>query len=671
MSDSKVNGNDDREVGVKSSIFGSLTEASKITFQSMTRKKSINEKDMNESNLKRVLTVYDLTALGVGATLGAGVYVLTGKVGRFDAGPGTVIAFLIAALTSILAGLCYAEFGARVPKAGSGYVYSYVTVGEVTAFVIGWNLILSYVIGAASVGKTWVSNLDVLFDNVYKKAMESCCAMDTEFIADYPDFFAFGLILFLTLLIAFGVEEFTIVNKLFTVLNVIVLVFIIITGLTQADFKNWQWNRNEIKNFILNKSVVTEGHCKINNVSFLSEKPNGTSYINSSYCVISDDKEKTEWPGDGGFFPYGARGLLRGTASCFYAFVGFDIIATTGEEAINPQKNIPISIVASLLVCCFAYLGVSASLTLMMPYFLFNTDIPITAAFKYSGLAWAEIPVTIGAICALSTSLLGAMFPMPRIIYAMAMDGLLFKFLAKVNNKTKTPVIACFVSGLFAAFMAMIIKIDDLVDLMSIGTLAAYTLVAVSVLLLRYQPDEHSSLNTDSSLSIEKSFCGKLFPYKLFNRKMTNPTLRTSNIVTWCVVIISILSIAMGLTIRFGGTSTAGIVLAVVFIGWIILTGIVITLQPQSKKQLAFRVPWVPLVPILNIIINICLMMQLSDLIWIMMSIWMAAGFSIYFFYGIWNSVEAKRVISPIVEFNEDLKLSKVIEEEIPEMDQA
>jgi len=668
MSDSKVN-ESQRALGTKSSILGSLAEASKVTLQSMARKKSLNKKDMTESNLKRVLTVYDLTALGVGSTLGAGVYVLSGKVGRFDAGPGTVIAFLIAALTSILAGLCYAEFGARVPKAGSGYVYSYVTVGEVTAFVIGWNLILSYVIGAASVAKTWVSNLDVLVGSVYRNAMESCCAINADYIAKYPDFFALGLILFLTLLIAFGVEEFTLVNKVFTILNVIVLAFIIVIGLTQADIKNWQWSEDKIKNFILNESAVDNGHCKINNLTFLREKPNGTTTYNvSSDCLKSDDNDQPDWPGSGGFFPYGAAGLMRGTASCFYAFVGFDIIATTGEEAINPQKNIPISIVASLFVCCLAYLGVSASLTLMMPYFLFDHEIPITAAFKYSGLAWAEIPVTIGAICALSTSLMGAMFPMPRIIYAMAMDGLLFKFLAKVNKKTKTPVIACFTSGLFAGLMAMIFNIDDLVDLMSIGTLAAYTLVAVSVLLLRYQPDEYSSLTTDSSLVVEKTFCGRLFPYNLFNSKMPNPTLRTSKIVNWCVVIITLLSIALGLAIKFEETSTVGVVLETMFVVWILMAGIIIAVQPQSKKVLAFRVPWVPLVPILNIAINLSLMMQLGSLVWTMMAIWMAAGFSIYFFYGIWNSVEAKRVVSPLEKVDEDAKLSDIIEEKISEL---
>jgi len=667
MSDPKVN-EKERASGTKSSIFGSLIEASRITFQSMTRKKSFNENEMTESKLKRVLTVYDLTAIGVGATLGAGVYVLTGKVGRFDAGPGTVVAFLIAALTSILAGLCYAEFGARVPKSGSGYVYSYVTVGEVTAFVIGWNLILSYVIGAASVAKTWVSNTDVLIGSVYRNAMESCCAINADYIAKYPDFFAFGLILILTILIAFGVEEFTFVNKVFTVLNVVVLAFIIITGLTQADIKNWQWSEDKVKEFILNESTANFGHCTINNVSFLREKPNGTTYSVSSDCLVSDDKDQPDWPGTGGFFPYGAGGILRGTASCFYAFVGFDVIATTGEEAINPQRNIPISIVVSLFVCCLAYLGVSASLTLMMPYFLFDSEIPITAAFKYSGMAWAEVPVTIGALCALSTSLLGAMFPMPRIIYAMAMDGLLFKFLAKVNKKTKTPIVACFVSGLFAAFMAMIFNIGDLVDLMSIGTLAAYTLVAVSVLLLRYQPDEYNSLTTDSSLVVEKTFCGRLFPYNLFNSKMLNPTLRTSNIVKWCVIIITLLSITLGLTMKFVGTSTAGIVLETMFVVWIIMAGIIISVQPQSKKVLAFRVPWVPLVPILNIAINLGLMMQLSNLIWTMMSIWMAAGFSIYFFYGIWNSVEAKRVVSPLNQVNEDSKLSDIIEEKTSEL---
>merc|ERR1712096_480150 len=156
----------------------------------ISRKKPLDEKEMGESKLDRVLTVYDLTALGVGATLGAGVYILSGEVGRYGAGPATVLAFFIAALTSIMAGLCYAEFGARVPKAGSAYIYSYVTLGELWAFVIGWNLILEYVIGAASVARAWSSNFDVIFGNVISSWMSMLPWPSINGIAEYPDFLA-------------------------------------------------------------------------------------------------------------------------------------------------------------------------------------------------------------------------------------------------------------------------------------------------------------------------------------------------------------------------------------------------------------------------------------------------------------------------------------------------
>uniref|UniRef100_H2ZMR8 Cationic amino acid transporter C-terminal domain-containing protein n=1 Tax=Ciona savignyi TaxID=51511 RepID=H2ZMR8_CIOSA len=386
--------------------------------RTLSRLKTVDEETMGESKLARVLTVFDLTALGVGATLGAGVYILTGSVAKDTTGPSVVISFLIAALTSILSGLCYAEFGARVPKAGSGYVYSYVTVGECCAFVIGWNLILSYVIGAASVARAWTGNFDALIGNKIKTHMLSCCSMDVP--GNYPT-------IFISALIAFGVKEFALVNKVFTVLNIGVILFGMVTQTT------------------------------------IDMTPYGT----------------------GGFMPFGFGGLISGTATCFYAFVGFDCIATTGEEAINPQKSIPLGIVLSLAVCCIAYLAISATLTLMRPYFLLDTLAPLPVAFEEVGMSWASYPVAVGAICALSTSLLGAMFPMPRIIYAMAIDGLLFEFLANVHKKTKTPLVATFLSGTLAGIMAVFFDLKELVDLMSIGTLAAYTLVATSVLLLR------------------------------------------------------------------------------------------------------------------------------------------------------------------------------------------
>ena len=233
---------------------------------------------------------------------------------------------------------------------------------------------------------------------------------------------------------------------------------------------------------------------------------------------LREAQENGEYPGSGGFLPYGFSGVIAGTATCFYAFVGFDAIATTGEEAINPQRNIPLAIVFSLLICCIAYLCVSATLTLMVPYFLLDKSAPLPVAFASGGIEWAKWPVGIGAVCALTASLLGifssrhiiefydmnfqvrsdietkkgCMFPLPRVVYAMADDGLIFRGLANINEKTKTPVIATLSMASLAALLAAIFDIKELVDFMSIGTLMAYTLVAASVMILRYR---ESSLN--------------------------------------------------------------------------------------------------------------------------------------------------------------------------------
>lgn len=627
----------------------------------ISRKKPLDEKEMGESKLDRVLTVYDLTALGVGATLGAGVYILSGEVGRYGAGPATVLAFFIAALTSILAGLCYAEFGARVPKAGSGYVYSYVTVGELTAFVIGWNLILSYVIGAASVAKAWTANFDSLLGGSIKSTMSSCCQLgSSDFLAPFPDLFSFVLIMLLTCLIAFGVKEFALVNKVFTFLNVCVIIFVIVVGFTQADLSNWQMNRTGIEDKLLS---VGNGTCELKLETSEIVQHSNQSYhpTNLTDCLVEEGltedekKGKEMWPGDGGFLPYGVSGLMSGAATCFYAFVGFDIIATTGEEAINPQRNIPLGIVYSLMVCCVAYLGISASLTLMQPYFLLDKATPLPVAFAYVGLTWAEIPVTVGAICALTTSLLGAMFPMPRIIYAMATDGLLFKFLAKVSEKSKTPVIATFISGGIAAIMACLFETKPLVDLMSIGTLAAYTLVAASVLLLRYSPDSHSDYETTKEQTMTDSSTNILS--KLVRPKLSVPTKQTCNIVYNCTIVIMVSSTLAGVALNIKwkeliDTNLPAVIIPIVMAFIMIAATIIISCQPQSQTELSFSVPWVPFVPVMNMVINLGLMMQLSAQVWGMLAVWMVLGFSIYFFYGVWHSEEAKQKDQELLSMN-------------------
>ncbi|KAM8987484.1 cationic amino acid transporter 3 isoform 2-T4 [Ara ararauna] len=571
-----------------------------------------------DTRFARCLSTLDLIALGVGSTLGAGVYVLAGEVAKDMAGPSIVLCFLVAALSSVLAGLCYAEFGARVPKTGSAYLYSYVTVGEIWAFTTGWNLILSYVIGTASVARAWSAAFDNIIDNhISNFFMNKTTLHLPGVLAERPDFFALILIGMLTALLAFGVNESAIVNKIFTAMNLVVLGFVIIAGFVKGDIKNWQ----------------------------LSEE----DYINLSY--LQPLVTKTDF-GSGGFVPFGLEGILTGAATCFYAFVGFDCIATTGEEAKNPQRSIPIGIIVSLLICFVAYFGVSAALTLMVPYFLLNKKSPLPEAFKAVGWEPAR--------------LLGSMFPMPRVIYAMAEDGLLFKFLSNINSRTKTPLSATITSGLLAAVMAFLFDLKDLVDLMSIGTLLAYSLVAVCVLILRYQAGQLNSpkamemleqngneeerviMNpTVSTTSAQQKETLSLA--KLFNPPTDTPTALSGRIVYVCVsliaTLITVICVVLTLEVSALKDGSVGCIVALaLLIAALLIPTIIIWRQPQSNARLNFKVPFLPLLPIFSIFVNILLMVQLSAGTWVRFAVWMAVGFMIYFGYGIRNSVEGKTV---------------------------
>ncbi|XP_069474864.1 solute carrier family 7 member 14 [Ambystoma mexicanum] len=631
------------------------------------------------TKLARVLTTVDLVSLGVGSCVGTGMYVVSGLVAKEMAGPGVIVSFIIAAVASILSGVCYAEFGVRVPKTtGSAYTYSYVTVGEFVAFFIGWNLILEYLIGTAAGASALSSMFDSLANHTISHWMiDSVGTLNGlgKGEESYPDLLALLIAVIVTGIVALGVKNSVGFNNVLNVINLIVWVFIIIAGF-----------------FFVN------GH---------------------------------NWAGDQ-FLPYGWSGVMKGAATCFYAFIGFDIIATTGEEAKSPNTSIPYAITASLVTCLTAYVSVSVILTLMVPYKEIDTESPLMEMFVLHGFYAARFIVAIGSVAGLTVSLLGSLFPLPRVIYAMAGDGLLFRFLAHVSSYTETPVVACIVSGFLASLLALLVSLRDLIEMMSIGTLLAYTLVSVCVLLLRYQPESdidgfvkfiaeentkkkegvlaecekevcspvsegedfsgpltntcgaknlpslgdnemligksdksnyninHPNYGTvDMSSGIEADESENIYLIKLkkligpryytmrirlgLPGKMDRPTVATGRTVTTCVMLLFVMMFVFCSFIIFGSTfvyeqSWWAIILVIIMLLLILGLVFVILQQPENPKKLPYMAPCVPFVPTFAMLVNVYLMLKLSTVTWIRFAVWCFVGLLIYFGYGMWNS---------------------------------
>ncbi|XP_034883997.1 cationic amino acid transporter 3-like [Mirounga leonina] len=574
------------------------------------------EKKVNEFKSGIKLSTLDLVALGVGHTVGVSVFVLATEVASNQAGPSIVISILVAGLTSLLAGLCYAEFGAWLPHSGSAYLYTYVTMGELWAFITGWNLILSLVADAVIVMKAWILTFDNLIGNwFYATLHESISQHVPQVFIDCLGYLAMNLLFWLIEILSLFYHGFFRVFKLFTLVKFLVVSFVIISGFMKGDLHNWN----------------------------LTEEDYMQAEVNDTFSLGP--------LGSGGFMPFGFEGILRGVATCFYAFIGFDSIVTRVEETQTPKRSIPKSIVISLLICFLVYFGVSVAVTLMVPYYQLTT---LPEVFLHIGWAPAYYVVAFATFCCIFVSIYQSfLLPIRWVIDMMALDGVLFPVLAKKCACIHTCILffefICIVS-----VMLLFFGFADLLDLRSIVTLTSYSLVAFCVLIVRYQPEwtneeneaqvqEENGGNEAQVQEEDGSAAEKLTLQGLFFPGSPTPTPLSGRVVVVCssllVLLLTLLCLVLAQWPGLLSGDPAPITVVVLLL--VLITGItgVIWRQPQSSTPLPFKVPAVPLLPLLSIFVNVCLMMQMTAGTWLRFGVWMLIGFALYFGYGLWHSL--------------------------------
>jgi APA family basic amino acid/polyamine antiporter len=456
-------------------------------------------RESGEHSLKRTLGVLQLTALGVGAVIGAGIFVMAG-LGAHYAGPGLMLSFVLSGLGCAFAALCYAEFAAMIPLAGSAYTYAYATLGEIFAWIIGWDLTLEYAMGASTVSSGWSNHFIELLDILHLKlplwlaydhwtglrtardviARQMAHAADPSLLPgtqafvdkvsaiiataspsltqqahdllNAPQLFgveigfnlpAFLIALVITTILAIGIKESAQFNSIIVIIKVAVVLFVIGLGVTYINKLNWG----------------------------------------------------SDWST---FAPFGFSGIGAGAAYIFFAYIGFDAVSTTAQEAKNPQRDLPIGIIASLLICTALYISVAAVLTGMVPWREINIEAPIARAFLDRGLVGASHVITIGALAGLTSVMLVMLLGQTRVLYSMANDGLLpKKFFADIHPKFRTPWKNTILVGMIAAIVGSVTPIDDIGKMVNIGTLLAFVIVCISVLVLRRtDPDQPRPFRT-------------------------------------------------------------------------------------------------------------------------------------------------------------------------------
>ncbi|HTB63940.1 MAG TPA: amino acid permease [Opitutales bacterium] len=415
------------------------------------RRKSVTDlqaEAKTDNSLKRVLGPIHLILLGVGCTIGAGIFVLTGHVAANTAGPGVVLSYVFAGIASVFAALCYSEFASLVPMSGSAYTYSYATMGELFAWIIGWDLILEYAVGGMTVAIGWSGHVKELLKSIGVDLPPQLTAAygavvqlsDGTMAKAWFNLPAMLIVALVTTLLVIGIRESARFNNFIVIVKLLVIAVFIFGALHAVNPDNWH---PFIPAYVPPVGGVGEGH-------------------------------------------FGWSGIFSGAGTVFFAYIGFDAVSTAAQEAKNPQRDMPIGIIGGLLVCTVLYLLVAAVATGVVPYAELGGDAPIVYAAQKAGMSnWISLLINIGIVAGLSSVIMVLLMGQSRIFWSMSRDGLLPQFVNKVHPQFKTPWITSIITGVVVAGMSAFFTLGEAGDLCSIGTLLAFVIVCISVLVLR------------------------------------------------------------------------------------------------------------------------------------------------------------------------------------------
>jgi APA family basic amino acid/polyamine antiporter len=431
--------------------------------------------DEGGSGLKRALGPVNLITLGIGAIIGAGIFVLTGQAAAKHAGPAVALSFVLAGITCAFAGLCYAEFASLIPIAGSAYTYGYATLGELVAWIIGWDLVLEYAFGAATVASGWSGYFTGLLQDwhiyippqfttttgnvlyFYQGHWQAAASLPGVSLAGLPhvtgicNLVAFFAILIVTAVLVVGIQESANLNTVIVIVKLGVVGIFVVLG---------AW-------FLLHHRELAH----------------------ANWHPFIPPKDAA------GNFGYG--GLAAGAASIFFAYIGFDAVSTAAQEAKNPQRDMPIGILGSLVICTILYIVVSTILTGLVPYHALNVPDPVAVGINVTGVWWGKLLVKIGAVFGLGTVMLVMLLGQSRVFYSMSRDGLLWKWAGEIHPKFRTPWKSNIVVGVIVAVMPAFLPIDKLSELVNMGTLLAFAIVCAGVWILRRRhPQMHRPFKT-------------------------------------------------------------------------------------------------------------------------------------------------------------------------------